>query len=135
MKPTLFLGVVLAALALGCGDGGRLAVSGRVTLDGQPLEDGAITFIPVEGNRGPAAGGAIQDGEFQIDAKDGPVLGKNRIEIRGSRHTGRLIPDPRMPQSKIEETIPIPQRYNEKSEIVRDLVPGSSDLLFELNSK
>jgi hypothetical protein len=55
----------LAALALlaGCGGGG--SVSGTVTLDGQPLTSGTVTFHPV--GPGPTAIGTIKsDGRYEL---------------------------------------------------------------------
>jgi hypothetical protein len=127
--------LVLATLTLGCGDGGRAAVSGTVMLDGQPLPEGSITFFPTDGNRGPSAGGVIQDGTFEIDTRDGPMIGKNRVEIRSNTPTGRKIIDPRMPTMQLDEILAVPKRYNSDSELVRDLHPGHNELNFELNGK
>ncbi len=40
----------------GCGSADRANVSGKVTLDGQPLETGSIAFEPIEGTQSPSAG-------------------------------------------------------------------------------
>jgi hypothetical protein len=55
----------LAAVALlaGCGGGG--SVSGKVTLDGQPLTSGTVTFHPIAS--GPVAIGTIgSDGRYEL---------------------------------------------------------------------
>lgn len=137
MKPITFTagGLVIALLALGCGDSGRAPVSGTVMLDGKPLPEGSISFFPTDGNRGPSAGGVIQDGAFEIDARDGPILGKNRVEIRSNTRTGRKIVDPRMPTMQLDEILAIPKRYNSDSELVREVQPGHNELNFELNGK
>jgi hypothetical protein len=41
-----------------------------------------ITFRPAPGSRGPAAGGAIVDGNFSISADKGPTVGSHDIEIK-----------------------------------------------------
>jgi hypothetical protein len=59
----------LAALAVlaGCGGGG--SVSGKVTLDGQPLTSGTVTFHPV--GSGPTAIGTIgTDGRYELRIGD-----------------------------------------------------------------
>jgi hypothetical protein len=53
---------LLVPLAVGCGKG-KGTVSGTVTLDGQPLPAGNITFIP---SKGQGAGGTIQDGKYSV---------------------------------------------------------------------
>jgi hypothetical protein len=134
-KPFLACALVMAELALGCGDGGRAAVSGRVTLDGEPLQEGSITFVPADGNPGPTAGGAIRDGKYRLDSRNGPAVGKNRVEIRSVVRTGRRIPDPRMPRLTIDETRSVvPKRYNAESDLVRDIASGSNTFDFELHS-
>jgi hypothetical protein len=79
--------MLLAALALvlsGCSDGRptRVPVSGRVTIDGQPLTKGYIFLVP-EGDR--AAQGRIDtDGRFTLgtfDDTDGAVVGKHRVAV------------------------------------------------------
>ncbi len=60
------LGACLLLAVVGCGGDGRQAVSGDVTMDGQPLSDGIIRFEPQAGIPGSGAGTAIVDGRFQL---------------------------------------------------------------------
>ena len=53
-------------------------VSGVVTLDGQPLEMGSVTFVPQDGSRRPATGRIQSDGSYRLgtyDDDDGALLG------------------------------------------------------------
>ena len=59
------LAVLVAFLVAGCG-GGMATVSGKVTYDGSPVEDGTITFLPADG-KGPSAGGKISGGSYVVD--------------------------------------------------------------------
>ena len=67
LKPKKAAAVAAAAMSLfvsGCGGGGG-TVSGTVTLDGNPLRLGVVTFHPVAG--GPAAIGPVtKDGTFEL---------------------------------------------------------------------
>src|SRR4051812_18109818 len=65
----LVLGVALTFAAAGCAER-RPVVSGSVTLDGQPVANGAIQFFPVGGD-GQTAGTAIRDGRYQMEASPG----------------------------------------------------------------
>jgi len=87
---------LVIATCFGCGKKGpqRAATSGRVTLDGQPIDGGVIQFLPVEGTIGPETGGVITKGQYDIPQLRGPVVGKNRIELRASKKTGKKIQDP-----------------------------------------
>jgi len=72
-----------AALALaGCSDpyAGRQDVAGTVTLAGQPLKNGSITFFPADG-QGTQSGAGIDNGAYKIPRQQGLKPGKYRIEI------------------------------------------------------
>jgi len=75
-------------LLVGCGSvADRLptaAVSGTVTLDGDPLENGNVTFVPQDGSGRPATGMIQSDGSFVLgtyDDDDGAVLGQHRVAV------------------------------------------------------
>ncbi len=70
----------------------RMAVSGTVTLDGQPLENGVIRFVPQAEVKGPKASVAVNGGRFEIPAEAGPVAGRHRVEIESTDHGG-IAPD------------------------------------------
>lgn len=57
------------------------AVSGSVTVDGKPLAEGTVRFVPTGTTLGPKTTLEIHDGEFQADAEHGPSTGTHRIEI------------------------------------------------------
>ena len=122
---------ILLAVILGCGTSHRAAVVGKVSLDGKPVDDGIITFIPSGDNRGSPAWGKIQAGDYAIPAKTGPSVGTNRVEIRWARKTGRMVPiDP-----TIEETVEaVPVRYNSQSVLQVEIKPGTNQFDFNLNS-
>jgi hypothetical protein len=75
--------VFLAAVALaGCSDpyAGRQEITGAVTLAGQPLKAGTITFFPLDG-QGTQSGSGIADGTYKVPRQTGLKPGKYRIEI------------------------------------------------------
>src|SRR4051812_38614003 len=100
MRRDILLGCALSGLLLaGCGPAGpqRAEVSGTVKLDGQAVAQGSINFFPTDGNKGPEAGAVIKDGKFHIVRSEGPVVGRNRVELRSFEFTGRKIQDPTAP--------------------------------------
>ena len=123
-------------LAAGCGgDGiGRVEVSGKVTLDGQPLSEGAILFQPIA--EGPSAGGTIQDGRFTIERADGPASEEYRVDIVAYRPTGRQIPDADFPGKMTDELKQvIPNRYNADTELTVNVsAEGNNHFEFKLQS-
>jgi hypothetical protein len=137
-RATVFLsGIGMLFLGTSCArEGPNLAaVSGKVLVDQQPLVEGAITFYPIEGTEGPSAGAVIQNGVYRLPRRQGAVVGKNRVEIRGFRKTGRQIPDPTAPKAGrlIAEIVPaLAAEYNDQSTLVRDIQEGNNTLDFDL---
>jgi hypothetical protein len=73
---------------MGCGDGRppRVAVSGIVMIDGQPLTRGTVKFVPETGR--PSFGRIGQDGRFTLtcyDGDDGAIPGKHRVQVSANR--------------------------------------------------
>jgi hypothetical protein len=76
--------LMLIGLGVGCNKSGQdvAPVSGRVTLDGQPLQFAIVTFQP-EG-KSAASGGTDKDGHYELLYKRGIMgapVGMNRISI------------------------------------------------------
>ena len=68
LAPALGWAVTLMAFIAGCGPAnplGRKALSGTATLDGKPLERGAIEFHPLK--EGGVQSGALISGEARAD--------------------------------------------------------------------
>jgi hypothetical protein len=113
----------------------RAAVKGTVLLDGQPLQEGRILFEPTAGNTGPSAGGSILNGAYEISADKGVVLGKNLVRINATKPSGKKVPSA-IPDQMIDETIEaIPEQFNAKSTLERDVQPGPNQFNFELTSE
>ena len=72
-------------VALGCGGEVRhTPVTGTVTMDGQPLGDVVITFIPVDGAGVSPVGRADSSGKFQMGtetATNGVKPGKYKVTV------------------------------------------------------
>lgn len=90
---------LLAAIvvSVGCSRLPELApVSGRVTLDGKPLEFGGVMFQP---ERGPASTAAIgKDGRFTLTwqrKSAGAVIGLNRVAVTAYESATRPTADVR----------------------------------------
>jgi len=123
--------------ALGCGPGGpkRAAVEGTVKVDGEPVSAGTINFFPADGN-GPSSGGVIANGRYQIAAADGVVVGSNRVEIFGSKPTGRKVPNAARPGEMRDEVAEIvPVEWNVKSKQVRQVEAETNTFDFEITIK
>jgi hypothetical protein len=135
----LGLGLVCLFLTYGCGAGDkRAAVSGKVTLDGQAVESGSITFQPIEGTQGPSAGTAVTKGVYQIPRAQGPLPGVYRVEIYSQRKTGNKIPagSPAPPGTLVEEVVEaVPARFNAQSTLRSEVRSGNNPLDFNLSAR
>jgi hypothetical protein len=69
----------------GCGGSStgpqRLAVSGAVTIAGQPVAEGSVKFVPSSGTTGPVAAAMIREGRYSLPAAEGPVGGRHEVVI------------------------------------------------------
>jgi len=81
-KRACALFVFAPLLASGCSDpyAGRYAISGTVTLKGEPLKGGIVQFEPAE-KQDTSSGAPIADGKYSIDRKKGLKAGKYRIRV------------------------------------------------------
>jgi hypothetical protein len=127
-----------AALLLlaGC-SGNRAEISGTVRLNGHPIEEGSINFIPVEGATGPGTGAVIKDGRYHIPRDKGATVGHNRVELRAFVSTGRKVKDPTGKRGTLtdERVMAFPPEYNDRSTIVKDVQPGSNTFDFDVETK
>ena len=124
-------------LVVGCGgDSGRKSVEGTVTLDGQPLPSGSVTFVPLPGTKSPTAGAKVVDGKFSIPAQKGTFDGKFRVEITATRASGRKVPDRWTGKLVDDYQQYLPARYNTASKLKADVQTGVSNRFeFSLESK
>jgi hypothetical protein len=129
------VGLAFLLLLAGCDRGPgypSARLTGRVTLDGQPIPEGKIMFRPVDRGAGPVVGTTFADGAYIAD--DVP-LGKINVQLVATRETGNMVPLwPNDPQgAQVPEMVDlIPERYKLGIEIV---VEGDDEGLdFELQS-
>jgi hypothetical protein len=134
-----FLGLCLALLAAGCGKNAanRAAISGRVELDGHPLERGSILLASLDGVQRTVTGAEIVDGEYRLTRANGPAVGWNRVEIRAMRTTGKMVSKPYAPHGTMvgESVEAIPAQFNSASTLKVDVRPGGNSANFEVDSK
>jgi hypothetical protein len=125
----LLIGLVLIAGGLGCGrwEATTTHLEGRITVDGQTVKEGNVSFIPLEANHGRGTTAVISEGHYS--ARDVP-LGKVRVHFNATRATGRtvIVSDTRMP----EIVDVIPDKYRSGVEI--EVAAGQVRLDFDLDS-
>jgi hypothetical protein len=128
---------ILTVAAAGCGgqpEGpARFAVSGQVTVDGEPLDQGLITFVP-DDSEGPPAGTEIKNGVYSIPREEGPTVGPHSVSVFSRKPTGKKISDPddaSVTMDELYETIP--EKYQVNSPLKADIkAEGENQFNFEL---
>jgi hypothetical protein len=109
----------------GCGETGpELApVTGRITLDGKPLEKADILFQP-DGSKPPSAGRTDADGRYQLAYKRGVMggtVGSNTVQITISPDVVANPPN-------------IPARYNTETELTSEVKSDQNQFNFDLTT-
>ena len=83
-RRTAACGIALLLLAAGCGRGGLIEITGTVTYDGQPIQKGCITLLPLKGD-GPTAAAIVKDGKYTVRV----APGQKRVQIEGYKILGQ----------------------------------------------
>jgi hypothetical protein len=76
------VGLLAAAALAGCGDpyAGRVAVSGTVKLDGEPLKQGVVSFEPLDG-QDTRSGAVVENGAFNVPREAGLKPGNYLVRV------------------------------------------------------
>jgi hypothetical protein len=128
---------VALILSTGCGGGSsyegaeRAAVSGSVTLDGNPLPYGSILFVAQGKNR--MASAVIQNGSYAIAEAQGPNLAEYTVQITGYAKAPPAAADgdeedanaPNPDEASAGEQI-VPAQYNAKSTLKVTISAGEN---------
>src|SRR5262245_23609553 len=130
--------LVLVGLSIGCGESdplGRHAVSGTVTLDGAPLENGNIGFQPADKST-TSGGDVIAGGKYSIARDKGLPVGKYKVTINAPKPgTGGTAPAmPGDPVPVPEELIPKEWNVNSQ-EFIEVTDKGQNVFNFDVKSK
>lgn len=126
----LVLGCV--ALALWFFRESEPTITGTVRLDNKTLTTGSIAWIPIKGTPGPGGGGGINtEGKYEI--KQGLRPGRYLVEIRSTRTLARPVLNTIIPSEVVDEEVAvIPEKYNSKSDLIREVGPGANVFNFDL---
>jgi len=120
-------------ILLGCGSGdpSLVPVTGIVTLDGQPLKDATIEFVPETGWG--SLGKTDETGLYELRYRareDGALPGKHRVRISTRIEQDVDSKNPDIQKGRKES---IPARYNTESTLEAHLDEGDvAELNFDL---
>ncbi|MFQ3593798.1 MAG: hypothetical protein SNJ82_11525 [Gemmataceae bacterium] len=128
-----FLSLGLLLLIISCSPPPRLIVKiqGNITYDGEPVEVGIISFLPIEG-KGVSGGGPITKGKYYVDPDVRLLPGTYRVEIRWPKPTGEINKEAGYGQSPIVVAEAIPEKYNKESILTAEVEAGENVIHFHL---
>lgn len=114
----------------GCGGPAKLAVEGTVTLDGQPLSEARILFVPTaEGQKKTSC--LVKGGTFRLLADVGLLPGRYLVEIVDDPPDV----DPDLPAAEREPRRLLPEVYATATPLQVEVDEhGAGDFDFELTS-
>lgn len=137
-------------MLLGCGGEDLGSVTGKVTMDGQPLPNAIVTFVPEGGGR-TGIGKTDANGEYTLvfAGGEGATIGKNKVAVTtapeatevtamrsdspeyAAQASGGTMSDYSKP-AVIEK---IPAKYNKNTELTFEVTSGSNVYDIELKSQ
>ncbi len=99
-------------------------VTGTVTLDGKPIQEGSITLDPTSG--GVPAMGGIKDGAFEFEAAPGEYI---------ARFAAMKVTTEKDEYGELITESLISDEYNSNSKETASIKAGSNTLTFEIKGK
>ncbi len=128
---SLSVACVILAVA-GCGrSDGLLTISGTATLDGNPIQDGSVSLMPVDG-KGIAGGGTITNGRYTAESSPGQMA----VQI----YAHEKFEKPNPTREEVERGLHIDTRqllpavYNQQSKLRINVSADNRTHNFELTS-
>lgn len=153
---TLAILPLIATLFVGCGSRGPAlySVTGKVTLDGQPVPNVNVAFFPSDAKL-PSSGGVTNSaGVYKLTSSQGmagAVAAKHKVSVYGGQASGTTEPSARPegmykvggPKDARSKSVapknesPVPERYSsaDKSSLEREVAAKSNVIDLELSSK
>lgn len=127
-----------ACLFSGCNFKNMISVNGNLTLDGDPIENGMISFMPLQ-DTGNSVAGQIVDGAYKLKLFPGEYVVKVFVErpltpeelekwLKDPMNRGSLTPPERVKKQIL------PDRYNNRSILRASVSTSSKTIDFELDS-
>ncbi len=139
---TFGLALLIGAItfsSIGCGGGGpddkpdMGQVTGTITMDGKPLADATVTFIPEKGR--PAFGKTDAEGKYEltyIRQEKGCKIGPNKVSV-----TTAVEADESGDEGEAKKKAPerVAVKFNKKTTLTADVKKGPNTFDFAVEAK
>ena len=140
---TLLLSTVaagLTSLLAGCGSSGPelTDVTGKITLDGQPVVACNVTFVPTGGGS-PSYGKTDSKGEYRLmytRDKYGAMLGQHSVTLETQKLSKSEKEELRSAGEDVpSDSVTIPKKYREDGALTAEVKSGKNKIDFDLKSE
>lgn len=140
-SPVLQFGLSVAAILaamVGCGGPMYVPVSGVVTLDGSPVANAGVMFVPIE--EGPtAAATADSNGRFHLKTinRTGVIAGRYRVLVSKQEVTPAANPSGSLIPMDVSVKWIVPEKFSkaETSGLTADVASDHAEFQFDLSSQ
>lgn len=125
---------LLVMVVAGCGD--NFSVHGKITVNGEPLEQAELKFVPTNSSGGDEIGTVVTNGEYSLVDPDRLKETEYQVQIRSFRSTGKKVWDGmgdgtnKNMVEDVKQFIPI--KYNDASELRVSLKRGRNEFSTDL---
>lgn len=136
LRSRLTVSLLLGALVSGCGEEGPdiAYVTGQIKMDGEPLPNATVVFIPMSGGR-PAGARTDENGEYELNfgsGRQGAMLGENKVRITTLSDPMEDEEGNMMPGSPEK----VPMQFNTATELRFTVEPGKENIAnFDISSE
>ncbi len=121
--------IFVISLVSGCGPDKptypAARLEGSVTLDGKPIAQGNLQFMPQDISQTPVTGAPIVDGRYVAEAVP---RGKLRVLLTATKETGKMIKEYSTPRPEVINLIPDKYRAGIPLEVTGDNLNQNFDL-------
>jgi hypothetical protein len=130
----LVLPVLTAFTLLAAGCSSHVPLAGDVTFDGQPIDEGTITFVTPQGAKEETKSTCrIEGGKYKFEKDSGPAPGKYKVEITWLKKTGKKVPTGDL-EPQDEKLQVLPAKFNTQTTLTAEVKSGVKKLDFALSS-
>lgn len=136
------IAVSCAALLLFCGCGGpegpeMVDISGTVTYQGEPIQDGAIRFVPAQGEQNRVTPVQIKNGAYEASGDRGLAVGNYKVEFHAYEEDTAAAADPAqeggvIPGMEVKKEL-LPEKYHKESTETLTVESGSGSITKDYN--
>lgn len=144
------LGLLLPFVLLAGCDAGLSGVTGQVKLDGNPVPNAIVTFIPVAGGSSASAttdpqgkytlmsvlGDGLPPGKYKVSISSAPAAAQPAPEIDMNSPEYLKMASGAANESALAkpQKDPIPEKYNSATELTQEVTAGDQTVDFDLKS-